>query len=158
MQVLAVAHVREALLRAAADLMEAEWPPHYGPDGPGDALADLQAAVGSGPGRLPERWVALDAVGRAVLGVVGLLDVPVIEEEHERPVVAGLVVASEHRRRGIGAALVREVIDAAHGLGHAALYASGGADWSEPERLGFVRTGEAASLRGPQPVWRLDLG
>ena len=59
----------------------------------------------AGRDMLPVTWVAIDQLGQAV-GAVGLAEFD-IEERHDRsPWVIGMIVADQHRGRGIGSKLM----------------------------------------------------
>lgn len=129
----------------------AAWPEWYGPEGPGDAAADLAACAGDS-GSLPFAVVAFDAAGRpqgtAALKATGLGD-----DRAPGPWLGALLVAPEHRRQGIGNRLIGAVEAAAWARGDAALYAA--ADDAAPLflRRGWRDTGRrAASRRGPVAV------
>ena len=83
-----------------------EWGPYYGPEGPGDAEADLRAA--NQRDQLPICLVALDAAG-GVTGTVALRAESIASHRHLTPWLAALLVAPEHRRRGIGTALIAAI-------------------------------------------------
>ena len=96
----------------------AEWGPWYGPGGDGDAEADLAACRVRDA--LPLCLVALGP-GDVVLGTAALRDESVGSELGVGPWLAGLLVAPEHRGRGVGAALVAAIEGEAANLGFAAI-------------------------------------
>lgn len=105
------------LLRA---WFEAEWAAYYGPGGPGDAAADL-AACATGDD-LPIGLAALE--DGALRGAACLR---ASWEGSPRPLgpwLGGLLVAPEHRRRGIGSLLVAAAEDLARERGFPRLYAA----------------------------------
>ncbi len=141
-----------------AGLFVAEWEPYYGPEGLGDAEADLRACCNRD--RIPLAVVAIDAAG-TVAGTAALKPESVASHRHLGPWLAALVVAPAHRGRNIGATLVAAVEDEARRLGFPALY-TGESPASGLARL-LVRRGwhevegEASSLRGPMTIYRLSL-
>lgn len=95
-----------------------EWEPYYGPKGPGDARRDLAERLQRD--RIP---LALVAHWDGVLcGTAGLCPVSITTHRHLTPWLAALVVAPEHRGRGIGGRLVRAVEERARDLGFRSLY------------------------------------
>ena len=129
----------------------AEWAPYYGPAGPGDAEKDLESCCNRDG--IPLALVALDA-GGAAIGTVALKPESVASHRHLGPWLAALLVAPEHRGRGVAAALVAAIEQEARRLGFTEIYTGA---------TGLVRggwrplEGEAASLRGPITVYRRDL-
>ena len=142
----------------AVDVLEsafvAEWEPWYGPDGGGDARADLLAC--SSRTLLPLCLVAIDAAG-VVAGTAALKDESVGSEYGYGPWLAALLVRPEHRGRGVARMLIAAIEREARAVGTAALYCS-------TETLGCVLVqrdwapvGSAQSLRGEIPIYRLVL-
>ncbi|MBT5413254.1 MAG: GNAT family N-acetyltransferase [Rhodospirillaceae bacterium] len=133
---------------------EAEWFPYYGPEGPGDAAADM-ATYRSDDG-LPRCLVALDAASH-FLGTAALKSDSLGAEIAPGPWLAALLVAPERRGQGVGRALVAAVEAEARRLGYSALYASTDSARSILIRRGWARIGETGSLRGPIEVFRIGL-
>lgn len=100
-----------------ADLYLSEWEPYYGEAGPGDALADLEARCNCDA--LPIGMVAMEK--GIVFGTVAL-DIDVTTRL--TPSVVGLLVAPDHRERGVATALIGACEDLARELGHHRLYMS----------------------------------
>ena len=129
----------------------AEWGPYYGPAGPGSAEQDLRSCCNRDG--IPLALVALDGNGTAI-GTVALKPESVASHRHLGPWLAALLVAPEHRGRGIAAALVAAIEQEARRLGFTEIYTGA---------TGLVRggwhplEGEAHSLRGPITVYRRDL-
>jgi len=96
---------------------EREWEPYYGERGPGDARADLASRCNRR--RLPVGFVAVD--DERILGTAAL-DNDVATGK--APSVVGLLVAPEHRRRGIASALLEFAEGLAHDLGYDELFMS----------------------------------
>jgi len=131
-----------------------EWAPYYGPEGPGDAEADLKAA--SDRDRLPLCLVALDAAGE-VTGTIALRAESVISHRHLTPWLAALLVAPERRRGGIGTALIAAVEDEARRLGFERIYTGTDVAAGLIERRGWRPLDTGATLTGPVKVYALDL-
>ncbi len=130
------------------------WAPWFGPGGQGDAEADLAACADRD--RLPLCLLALDGEDKP-LGTAALKQESLGSELGYGPWLAALLVAPEHRGRGIGRALIEAIVAEARRLGHQALYTSSGLP---PGRLwprGWRPVGESQSLRGDITVYRLDL-
>ena len=130
------------------------WRPWYGPEGKGDAAADLAACRDRD--RIPLCLVALDAHGQP-LGTAGLKADSLGSELGHEPWLAAFLVAEERRGCGIGRALIEAIAAEARCLGHGALYTS---TEIGPERLwprGWQPVGASQSLRGPVSVYRLLL-
>ena len=117
----------------------AEWEPYYGDTGPGDARADLVARTSREA--LPVGFVAIED-GR-VVGTVALgLDVTT----NLTPSIIGLLVARNHRGRGIGTGLIETCIDVARKFGHQRLYVSTSVLCSLLDRTGWKEMGETKFL------------
>ena len=86
-----------------ATLMQSVWPDYYGPDGPGDAMADLRER--SRTDGLPFGMVATLADG-AVAGTVALSPISFGANPSEKPWLTGLCVRSDRRGHGIASRLV----------------------------------------------------
>jgi len=131
-----------------------EWGDYYGPGGPGDAEADLKAA--SYRDRLPVGLVAVDD-NRQPLGTVALKAESVPSHRHLSPWLAALLVAPEHRQKGIGAALIAALEDEARRLGFEHLYTATDTASGLIERRGWRAFDQAPTLRGTVPVYVLRL-
>ena len=107
-------------LRAVAGLMEATWPEHYGPNGPGFALADV-AERHAGP-ELP--WGVVAVADDRVVGTAALAELSFGARPGEGPWLVGLAVAPHMRKQGIGTALVKACRAEAARRGAAAVYAT----------------------------------
>ncbi len=129
----------------------AEWAPWYGPDGEGDAAADLAACVSRDA--LPLCLVAFDVAGDPT-GTVALRARSVGSDVAPGPWLAGLFVAVEHRNRGIGAALIAALETETWRLGFDAVYTSTDAAQSLIRRAGWAEVGVSRSLRGDVTVYR----
>jgi len=153
MKIRHLCEVPEAVPVLAAWFFE-EWMPYYGPDGPGDALADLEACAGKDA--LPVCLVALDQAG-AVLGTAALKQDSVGGDIADGPWLAALLVGHAHRSRGVGTALVGAIECAAKDLGFDAVYTSTDGASGIVEKRGWSRIGGAVSLRGRVDVYRKAL-
>lgn len=132
----------------------AEWGPWYGPDGPGDAEADLAACRGRDA--LPICLVALDGDG-AVLGTAALRSESAGSALAPGPWLAALLVGRDHRGTGVARALVAAIEAEAHRLGFESLYTSTDAGGQRLTRRGWRAVGRTETLRGPVTVYRRDL-
>jgi predicted N-acetyltransferase YhbS len=133
-------------LRVLEEMWTAEWPPR--PDRPADPLADDSPCA-----------FAVARVGGAVVGGGQLLvrSVTLGEERFDVAGLGGLLVHADHRRRGIGSAIVGDAVAWATREGFAAiLLFCGKAKVPYYTRLGFAeprchvvihRFGEAGTLR-----------
>ena len=121
-----------ALLSAA---FEAEWPSWYGPDGPGDAHADLRAFADRGGG-LPVGVVALGP-GNEPLGVAALKAMSIPTHAHLTPWAAAGYVLPVWRRHGIGAMLLAALLAEAGRLGYNAVYCATASSGSLLVRQGW---------------------
>lgn len=128
--------LREApgALGPLADLLRLTWPGWYGPDGPGDALADLRARLRRAG--LPLGLVALR--DGAPVGTVALDATSHGARAGEAPWLVGLVVASDARGRGVGSALVAAAEARARADGAQALHATTGPALGLLRRRGWV--------------------
>ena len=133
-----------------------EWGPYYGPDGPGDAEADLRAA--SDGDQLPLCLVALDEAGTPV-GTISLRAESVPSHKHLTPWIAATLVRPDRRGQGIYTSLCsRRVEQEAKRLGF------GNASISRPtspptflERNGWNRIDQAPTLRQTVDVFERRL-
>lgn len=130
---------------------EAAWAPYYGEQGPGDARADLVSRCSRS--RLPIGLVAIDndtVLGTAALdrdATTGLA-----------PSVVGLLVAREHRRRGIASALLEAAERLAADLRHDELFISTSVLGELLQRNGWLKKSDVEFLndeRGEVYVRRL---
>ncbi len=133
----------------------AEWGPYYGPDGPGDAETDLAACCNRD--ELPIAVVALDA-DQNILGTAALKPYSLETHRHLSPWLAALLVAPEHRGKGIASALIAAIEDEARGRGLEALYSDTASGSTLLERRGWqMLESGVRTLREPATVYRLDL-
>lgn len=142
------------LVPVLVDWFIEEWQPWYGPDGEGDAEADLLTCRDRNA--LPVCLIALDSETR-LLGTIALRGNSVGSDLAEGPWLAGLYVAPEHRRRGVGTALVAALEQEAARLGFEAVYTSTDAADGIMRRRGWEPVGSAQSLRGEVAVFRMVL-
>ncbi|MDG9670808.1 GNAT family N-acetyltransferase [Hahella sp. CR1] len=103
---------------ALAASFETEWPDWYGPKGPGDAEADLRQFCSRDA--LPVGMVAF--LDGELVGVAALKAQSITTHPHLGPWAAAGWVKPELRRRGLGAALLTALEDAALALGYDKLY------------------------------------
>ncbi len=132
-------------VRVLVEWFEREWAPYYGAEGPGDARADLVES--SRRAGLPIALVALSDVG--VAGTAVLKKESVTTHRHLSPWLAALLVAPEHRGRGVARTLVAAIESLARDLGFDAIYA--GAGEADPGTSGSLLAARGWDLvdRGP---------
>ena len=131
-----------------------EWTPWFGPDGQGDAESDLEACRSRE--ELPICLVALNGDGE-VLGTAALKSDSVGGELGVGPWLAAMLVGTDHRGGGIGAALVEAIEEEARRLGFSSIYTSTEPAESIPGRRGWQAFGDSESLKGPVTVYRLQI-
>ena len=103
-------------------LFESEWEPYYGDSGPGDAETDLKKSASRTV--LPIAVVAIfdgNICGTAALKMESVTTYP-----DYFPWLAGLLVAPEYRRQGIGEQLIMEIEKLAKQLGYKEIYVGTG--------------------------------
>ncbi|HET8747403.1 MAG TPA: GNAT family N-acetyltransferase [Ramlibacter sp.] len=96
-----------------------EWPEWYGPDGPGDAAADVSAFAASET-CLPVGLVAFEDTNP--VGVAALKSESLPTHKHLTPWAAAGLVLPSHRGRGIGHQLLGAVVKHARHLGFERVY------------------------------------
>ena len=137
---------RTGVIDGLVEWYEREWGPYYGPQGPGDARADLESRCQRR--RLPIGFVAFQ--DERILGTAALGHDPATGKT---PSVVGLLVAPDHRRRGVASALIGFAESLARDLGHDELFLSTSVlgelvqrrGWRERGGVEFV-TGERGSM------------
>ncbi|MEX3008314.1 GNAT family N-acetyltransferase [Hoeflea sp. TYP-13] len=146
---------KQECLPVLARWFEAEWEPHYGPEGEGNAEHDLAECCRRDA--LPMALVALDGDGN-IAGTVALRRSSVGSRPGEEPWLGALLVDPKRRRRGIGTILVAAIADQARALGFDALYTSTDAETFLSVQAGWLPLRLETSLRGPITVYvkRLD--
>ena len=114
----------------------AAWSPAwYGPDGPGDAMADLEARAQRG--RIPLGLAAVD--GDQAVGAVALAGESMSRGADFGAWLVGLWVAPAHRGQGVGLGLIRAAVGQAAALGIADLRAGTASAAGLFERAGWSR-------------------
>ncbi len=104
------------------DLFESEWEPYYGAEGPADAETDLKNSANRT--KLPIALVAL--VDGNVCGTAALKMESVTSYPDYFPWLAGLLVAPEYRRQGIGEQLIAKIEKLAKQLGYKEIFVGTG--------------------------------
>jgi predicted N-acetyltransferase YhbS len=89
---------------------------------PGDSVADriLRLQGRCGRGRVPQTVIAI--LENELVGSASLIEQDMESRLDLTPWLAGVFVAPQHRRQGIGAALVRRIMDEARSLHVSKLY------------------------------------
>lgn len=144
-------HERPDLLEETAALLQKVWPGHYGPGGPGNALADLTGRARAEG--LPCGLIALDDRG-SVAGTVALSATSYGSRINEIPWLTGLCVRSDLRGQGIGSALVSAISDLAAAAGHGRIFTTTDAAAGLMDRLGWITLRQ---LEGPWLVMQKAL-
>lgn len=103
-----------------AEAFRAEWPAWYGPGGPGDADADLDAFANA-EGALPVGVMAQGPTGQPV-GVAALKAMSIPSHAHLTPWASAGWVSPACRGQGVGALLLGALMEEARRLGHAQVY------------------------------------
>jgi len=122
-----------------AEWYEQEWEPYYGGQGPGDARADLLSRCNRD--RLPAGLVAID--NDCVLGTAAI-DCDMTTGLS--PSVAGLLVATEYRRRGVASALLEAAERLATDLRYDELFISTSVLGELLQRKGWMEKGDVEFL------------
>jgi GNAT superfamily N-acetyltransferase len=109
---------RPQFIPTVARWHHAEW----GHLRPGETVEDRAARVerACGHREIPTTFVAVD--GGEPVGCASLIEHDMLTRPELSPWLAGVFVLPEHRKRGIGAALVKRVIQEARALGTPRLY------------------------------------
>jgi GNAT superfamily N-acetyltransferase len=109
---------RREVVPALANWLHAEW----GHLRPGETVADRAHRIASlcGHRQIPTVFVATE--GDQLLGSASLVEHDMETRQDLTPWLAGVFVLPEYRRRGIGAALVKRVVEEARSLAVARLY------------------------------------
>lgn len=118
---------------------EAQWPQWYGPGGPGDATADLHAFARQDG--LPLGVVVLSA--GQVCGVAALKAQSIDAFAHWGPWAAAGYVLPALRGQGLGAALLRGLVQEAARQGHDTVYCGTASAQRLLEREGWAWCAEA---------------
>ncbi len=132
-----------------------EWTPWYGPDGQGDARADLEACCNNV--MLPLCLVALGS-NETVLGTAFLKNQSVGDELGVGPWLSALLVKEEWRGQGIGSALIAAIEAQAQTLGFEIIYCSTDSAENLLTSRSWEPYGSSRSLRGPVSIFRCLLG
>ncbi len=128
-----------------------EWAPWYGPDGKGNAQADLVGCMNRDI--LPIAVVAQNKQGLA-LGTAALKQESLGSENGFGPWLAAVVVAPDFRGHGIGSSLIQAVEEQAQKLAFTRIYTSTNTANSIVERRGWKCLHQTVqSLRGPVSIY-----
>ena len=100
--------------------------------------------------------VALDAAAN-LLGTAALKADSAGSEAAPGPWLAAIIVSPDHRRQGVGTALVTAIEAAAAAQGFAEIYTSTDAAAGIMIRRGWTAFGETTSLQGPIRIFRKAL-
>ncbi len=132
----------DALPQLAA-MFVAEWEPYYGPDGPGNAFADLQSRCRRDT--IPIGLVAIDE--REIMGTVAIDREPTTQLE---PSIVGLLVRPGRRGEGIATGLLRAAAGLAKTIGYPRIHTSTALPYMRDALLsqGWRQTGEVEYLNG----------
>ncbi len=152
---LRIVHLIEVpeVIPTLVDWYIAEWSPWYGPEGEGDAEADLSAC--NRRDVIPLWLVAFDD-SKQMVGTTALKDDLVGSEHGAGPWLSALLVSEAYRGEGIGTALVEAIESEAGRLGFNEIFCSTDASARILERRGWQSFATSESLRGTVSVYRLD--
>jgi GNAT superfamily N-acetyltransferase len=106
------------LIDQIAERFMVEWPRYYGPNGPGNALKDLEECCNT-----IELPIGLLALQGAIFCGYTSLRLQTDSHPHLKPWLTALYVVPEMRRQGIATLLVHGVVSLAKNLGFSNLYA-----------------------------------
>jgi GNAT superfamily N-acetyltransferase len=106
-------------LPLVAEWFVGEWPGWYGPGGQGDLSADL-AAFAASDIELPLGLLVIDDGQPVGIGALKVESIP--SHRHLTPWAAAGYVLPQRRGQGIGALLLRALVDKAGELGHSHVY------------------------------------
>lgn len=140
----------KSAIAAITRWFEAEWPSWYGPDGPGDAAADLKSWCDETA--LPVARIALDEAGH-VIGIAALKTDGLGEEFGFSPFLSAMYVLPQYRGSGAGTLLTGAIAEVAKMHGYDMLYATTDGARGLLLRLGWNETGfRSLSDRGPLAI------
>ncbi|MZH03026.1 MAG: GNAT family N-acetyltransferase [Nitrospinae bacterium] len=122
--------------------------------GRGNAKQDLEECSRSDV--LPICLIALSG-NNTVLGTGSLKSKSVGSKRSDGPWMSALLVDKNHRYQGVGTALIEAIEIEARKLGFKFVYCSTNTVESILQRRGWETNGTANTLRGPVPVYRLNL-
>jgi RimJ/RimL family protein N-acetyltransferase len=136
-----------------AQWFRSQWPDYYA----GRTLDDIAQDFRADRNRddLPVRLVAFDA--GELVGTIVLREHALRAHPEYRPGLGGLYVAIPHRRRGIGAELVRAGMATAHRLGYETVYTATNTAGGILARLGWEPLGSAPADGGQVALYRFTL-
>jgi N-acetylglutamate synthase-like GNAT family acetyltransferase len=133
-----------------------EWAPWYGAEGKGDAHADL--VLCNSRVKLPICLIALSSSGE-LLGTAALKNESIGSELGMGPWLAALLVGKQHRRSGVGTALVKAIEKQAERLGLERIYCTTDTASNLLERCGWrtLKGIKVESLRGTLKIYCLEI-
>ncbi len=132
-----------------AALMTQIWPQHYGPDGIGNAMQDVES-------RIAEDRAAITVLDDDVVGTVAI-DAQSFGAQDDGPWLVGLCTAPPARGRGIATALATWAMGRARQDGQPALYTTTRSAAGIMKRLGWRRVRQVTDESGTWTVWRAAL-
>jgi len=143
------------VLPTLAEWMYMEWSSWYGPDGPGDAMLDLERYAASET-RLPVGLVAFR--DGQLVGLCALKDDVLPPVPHLGPWAGAGLVGPDFRRRGVGASLLHATVELARTLGFAHIYCATATSHTLMAREGWDAV-QSVELHGtPVVIYRKSLG
>ena len=128
-----------------------EWPDWYGDTGPGDLAGDV-AAFARSESLLPVGFVVFEA-DRAV-GFAALKQTSIPGQEHLSPWAAAAFVVPAHRGRGIGAFLLRALVEHAKAIGFDPVYCGTSTAVSLLQREGWHPVEQVVLAGTPLSIFR----
>ena len=143
---------RRELRPLISDWLRTEWPAWYGVDGPGDVARDVDAFAAD----LTTLPIGLVVFCNGVpVGFGALKKESIASHRHLSPWAAAGYVLPAHRRRGIGAELLRALVELGAKLGFERIYCATATAASLMERSGWVLQEEIIHAGAPLRIyWR----
>jgi GNAT superfamily N-acetyltransferase len=137
------------LASETAALMMQIWPDHYGPEGVGDAPADVQS-------RIEDDRAAVAMQDDSVVATVALSEMS-FGAKGEGPWLVGLCTDPDYRGQGIASALITWTMGLARQQGRTALFTTTRDAAGIVKRLGWRKVRTITDESGTWSVWTIDL-
>ena len=139
------------LMPTVSQWLLSEWPDWYGEDGPGDLSADVTAFAAS-EHTLPIGFVAFDGGIPVGFGALKADSIPC--HKHLTPWAAAGFVLPDRRGQGIGAFLLRAIVDHAKTMGYEHVYCGTSTSISLLHRAGWHVIEKIVHAGEPMVIFR----